>query len=391
MAKGVETFLRAGYEVSIASTFKFNRREFWRLYGVDLSKIKLYSFPFMMPKFFGMYYRLLSSFPLKRAIRKENPDVVFTDNESFKPIFELKRKGKFKLIEYIHFPFKLIQIMYSSKEKEIFPEDFRNAIEMYMRDAELYQKKYEKGFWKLYFSIWLKLYNKVTRENPFEIDDCVIVNSNYIANLVKLLWNQSPIVLYPPVKINDLIINSELEFDKRDNSIVMLGRITPEKRYETAIEAVAMSKSKPKLQIIGGLLTASFPYLEKLKRLSKEKNVNVEFHTNISRNQVVNLLTRSKIFVHACVGEHFGIAVVEGMAAGLPVIVHKSGGPYMDIIDYGRYGKYYETTEELTRYIDEFESDPRQWEIYHKHSLRRAIIFREEEFSRRLLKIIEKS
>jgi len=30
--------------------------------------------------------------------------------------------------------------------------------------------------------------------------------------------------------------------------------------------------------------------------------------------------------------EHFGISIVEMMAAGLVVVAHKSGGPLMDII-----------------------------------------------------------
>jgi len=36
--------------------------------------------------------------------------------------------------------------------------------------------------------------------------------------------------------------------------------------------------------------------------------------------------------------EHFGIGIVEMMAAGAIVLAHKSGGPKMDIIDEGQTG-----------------------------------------------------
>ena len=68
---------------------------------------------------------------------------------------------------------------------------------------------------------------------------------------------------------------------------------------------------------------------------------------------------------------HFGIAVVEGMAAGCPVIVHKSGCPYEDIIDRGYYGLVYQTIEELAEKIDKL-MQPESWKYYHNLSLKRA-------------------
>ncbi len=391
MAKAAETFLNAGFNVYITSTFKFCRQEFLKLYNVDLSNVKHYSLPLEMPKFFGLYQRLISSIPLRKAIKKEKPDFVFTDNELYKPILGLKKKYGFKLVEYIHFPFKLIQLIFSSpfKATKIFSEDIRSAIETYIKDTELYHKKYEKGLWRLYFNIWLKFYRIIARDNPFYSDDLVIVNSKYIARLVKLLWHREPTVIYPPVKISDLALNANNQFEDRDDAVVMLGRITPEKNFETVVEAVAKSKYKPKLRIIGGITVANYPYLERLKNLCKKRNINVEFHINVPRSEVVKLLTTSKIFVHACIGEHFGIAVVEGMAAGLPVIVHKSGGTYQDIINHGTYGRYYETVEELAEGIDEFLSNPEKWKKYHELSLTRASAFSEEEFSRKLLRAIK--
>lgn len=39
------------------------------------------------------------------------------------------------------------------------------------------------------------------------------------------------------------------------------------------------------------------------------------------------------IGIHTMWNEHFGIGIVECMAAGLIMIAHKSGGPMMDIVE----------------------------------------------------------
>ena len=52
--------------------------------------------------------------------------------------------------------------------------------------------------------------------------------------------------------------------------------------------------------------------------------------------------------------EHFGISVVEAMANGCVPMVHRSGGPWLDILEQkqGKYGYAYETPEEASKYID---------------------------------------
>jgi glycosyltransferase involved in cell wall biosynthesis len=364
MAKALQSFMGAGYDAFITSTFTFDAKQFLELYGIDLGRVKCYSLSMPMPKLFGVYQRLISSLPLRRAIEIERPDIIFTDNEFHKPILKMKSRYGFKVAEYIHFPFKFIQLLYSCRDmSENLPSDVRDALEVYARDAEFYHKKYEKGLWRLYFGVWLRFYRTVAIDNPFCMDDCVFVNSKYIARLVELLWHEKPMVLYPPVNVGDLLQQADRRFDERDEAVVMLARLTPEKMFETAIDAVALSKSKPRLRIIGGAIATSYPYLDKLRHMCEGKKVNVEFCINLPRSEVVKLLAKSKVFVHACRGEHFGISVVEGMAAGLPVIVHRSGGPYEDITDRGYFGEHFETPEELADKIDEFMSDATVWNI----------------------------
>lgn len=72
-----------------------------------------------------------------------------------------------------------------------------------------------------------------------------------------------------------------------------------------------------------------------LKDLSKHLSLenNVEFRVNITYEELLEEFENSYMGIHTMLDEHFGIGVVELMAAGLITIAHKSGGPLLDIIE----------------------------------------------------------
>jgi glycosyltransferase involved in cell wall biosynthesis len=74
-------------------------------------------------------------------------------------------------------------------------------------------------------------------------------------------------------------------------------------------------------------------YLLNILKLTKRYGVKVVVETNASEKRKREVLSSSMIFINSSRHEHFGINVVEAMASGTPVIVHRSGGSYCDIID----------------------------------------------------------
>jgi alpha-1,2-mannosyltransferase len=74
--------------------------------------------------------------------------------------------------------------------------------------------------------------------------------------------------------------------------------------------------------------------LESLKvevsRLDLEENV--RFVANGAYAELQAYMQKALIGVHTMWNEHFGISIVEMMAAGLVVVAHNSGGPKLDII-----------------------------------------------------------
>ncbi|VDM02893.1 unnamed protein product [Schistocephalus solidus] len=90
-----------------------------------------------------------------------------------------------------------------------------------------------------------------------------------------------------------------------------------------------------RLLLVGGSRDgADAVRVEKLRELVEQLGLSdlVDFHINASWDTLGKLFKHSSINLHSMVDEHFGIGIVEGMAAGLVTIAHRSGGPLTDII-----------------------------------------------------------
>jgi len=379
-----------GHEVALASTsgIDFEKLKTW--FNVDLSGCKTYTVVKWYLPYFGIYQRLLFWRAVKKGIVDFKPDIVIVDNEIYKPILKLRSRYNFRLVEYIHFPFDAV-VLYLGMKRNI-PEDLRQAFASYYgRDIEEYYSKYfSTWYWKLYFKVWLRLYSRWARGNPFEVADKVLCNSRYIARIVREIWGSEPEVLHPPVDVELFSKCAGKSFEERENKVVMLGRISQEKKIEWAIEAVARTSTKPRLVVIGGLTKAHIPYKQRLEKLARDLGVDLRLYIDAPRELALQEVATAKVFVHTCVGEHFGIAVVEAMAAGLPVIVHKSGGPWLDIVEEGKYGLGFETVDDLAEKIDKLMTDEKTWRYYSEAGRRRAQEFGLDRYREKLRVLIEK-
>lgn len=371
-----EFFLERGWRVVLAGLARDNFMKILNLLENNkLGKLKVYSLLDHFPEALGLYQPVIGFKAVERAVEELSPEAVFVDYEGSRRISELWRRKKFKLIKYIHFPQSLH--LFVRKIPEVIPLE-------YLRDIRGYFERYEKSLlWKIYFTTYTELLERTLPYNPAE-GDLLLVNSRYIGKLVENLFNVEPIVLYPPVNIAELRSNAWRPFGERDNAVIMIGRISPEKKYDEVINAISQLSSHTTLRIAGSLTRAGRVYLEKLLRLARENRVNLEVYPNVPRGLLADLLGRSKIFIHATRGEHFGIAIVEAMATGLPVIVHKSGGQFYDIIDKGTHGLYYENINELTKILDSLLTNENLWNKYRELSIKRSSDFSIEVFEKRL-------
>jgi len=123
--------------------------------------------------------------------------------------------------------------------------------------------------------------------------------------------------------------------------LVSIARLVPHKRVADGIQATARLVQRgldAEYRVIGeGPERAALEALRCELGLD-QRVVLLGFPT---RSELIDELLAADVFVHPSEAESFGIAVIEGMAAGLPVVVARSPG-VLDIVDHGRFGYLYD-------------------------------------------------
>jgi len=198
---------------------------------------------------------------------------------------------------------------------------------------------YFSGYRKLFsFLKWpLRLYDIRSAQNP----QYIIANSEYVRDWIKKKYNRDAHVIYPPVEVDSFTIS-----DIKDDYYVTVGRLEPYKRFDLIVDA--FNRSRKKLIIVGDG--------SQLKSLKAQAGENIVFTGFKSKQEINHLLNRAKAFVYAGV-EDFGIAIVEALASGTPVIAY-SGGASPEIVGGGyENGVLYDeqTPEALEGALEQFE------------------------------------
>jgi glycosyltransferase involved in cell wall biosynthesis len=268
----------------------------------------------------GFYH----SIQLRRLVKELQPELVFVAHEAFKPLERIinnsnnNNNKEHALIHYVHNPYEFVP----------------DPSDPIVKPFSLITNRY------------------IIKGNDFS--DVVLANSNSTRKQCIKRWNRNDcIVLYPSIKIDEIAtyISSSSSSSSRDDICIVLSRLSPEKKIELAIEAFKTKVLKNKqLLIIGYLSRENKNYYQRLRDLSK-RNENIKILPNLRRNDVLTLLSKAKILFHPMPDEHFGIAIIEAMAAGCLPVVHASGGP-LEIVDNGRYGLIYRDAREIPELLN---------------------------------------
>ena len=149
----------------------------------------------------------------------------------------------------------------------------------------------------------------------------IATNSSWTARIIKRYYGVDAHVLHPPVDTSSF---QEGCGGTKEKIIVTLSRLTPEKNLP-ALSIVASMMPEYRY-IVMGRPDDRHVYEELVRRPG------LEVLTDLPREEVVGILCRAKYYVHPPFREHFGIAVVEAMAAGLVPFVYYDSGSCTDIV-----------------------------------------------------------
>ncbi|MCX5949477.1 MAG: glycosyltransferase [Cyanobacteria bacterium] len=140
--------------------------------------------------------------------------------------------------------------------------------------------------------------------------DAFLANSRFTARRIWRCWRRRSQVVHPPVAVE------RFRWDQpRDDIYLSLCRLVPNKRVDVVVEA--FNRTGLPLVVIGDG--------PERRRLQAMAGSGIRFLGRCSDQEAARWLERCRAYVYAGL-EDFGIAPVEAMAAGAPVIAYGAGG-----------------------------------------------------------------
>lgn len=170
--------------------------------------------------------------------------------------------------------------------------------------------------------------------------DHFLANSRYIAKRIARAYRREAQVLYPPVEVD------RFPWDKpKEDFYLVVARLVPYKRVDLIVEA--FNRLSRPLFVVG-----DGPEKARIARLAGPKVKLLGWQPD---EVVMDLMARAKAFVYLA-EEDFGIAPVEAMAAGTPVVAYGRGGVGETVV-HGETGWLFweQSAEALVEAVEAFE------------------------------------
>ncbi len=153
----------------------------------------------------------------------------------------------------------------------------------------------------------------------YEPSDAVICPSQFAAERLRAHGLERPTFLVSNGVPRHLVARVR-ELPGDTITVLGVGRFAPEKRQDVILEAVVRSRYRHRIRLV---LVGSGPLESALRARARELGVSVELGP-VTDVELTELYAKADVFVHAGEVELEGMAVLEAMGSGLPVMVAAS-------------------------------------------------------------------
>jgi 1,2-diacylglycerol 3-alpha-glucosyltransferase len=176
-----------------------------------------------------------------------------------------------------------------------------------------------------------------------------------------------------------------------DKVIISIGRLAPEKNWETLLHAVALAYAEHRSMRL--VLIGDGPQKQTLEALAADLGIaeRIIFTGQLPFEEVPAYLKAADMFSFASVTETQGLATIEAMAAGLPVVAVDGSGTH-DIVDNGKQGFLVENDPNaLASAIKEMLCNPQQMKHFRANALKKARTFDANRLGKQMIKVYEQA
>lgn len=289
-----------GYEVELVTVQPPDLDRIAKSYGKKLHIARIKSLlPFKL-NYFGVYQRLLTLFS---SIDFKDTDVVINTHGDALPY---RISGNVPYLLYLHFPTFLM----GSK-------------------ASYASNKYKESlFWRAYFKPY-GLISQYLSMRALTKSSIVLTNSAFSRRAISEAFADAhPYVLYPPVDTERFSHAYSRPIGGREMKVLVVSRFSPEKQIENAIKVAHLLRGRIKFQIVGSLTPVNRQYFKMLQQMigTYDLSHTVTLTPNASNEELIDAMSKSIVYLHTMIGEHFGVSIVEAMSAGLIPVVPAYGG-----------------------------------------------------------------
>ncbi|MDQ3967589.1 MAG: glycosyltransferase family 4 protein [Thermoproteota archaeon] len=296
----IESLYELGYAVELVTVQPPDLDRITKSYGKKIHIAQTKSLlPFRL-NYFGVYQRLLT---LLSSIDFKDSDAVINTHGDALPY---RISGNVPYLLYLHFPTFLMD-----------------------STASYASAKYKKSFfWRAYF----KPYSLISRSLAMRAvtrSSLILTNSEFSRKAIReALGDVRPYVLYPPVDTERFSHAYSRPINCREVKVLVVSRFSPEKQIENAIKVAHLLHGSIKFQIVGSLTPANRPYFRTLQQMIGTYGLSqtVTLTPNASNEELLDAMSKSTVYLHTMIGEHFGVSIIEAMSAGLVPIVPAYGG-----------------------------------------------------------------